>query len=141
MVSTFTQLIPQYSKHKSEAKDFLIHLVGAAQFEVYNSELYNLPAYKSPQVAAELQNYYDNDPFQSDPPDKLKLCEDAADWSANIGYPGAANAAIAEVFGSAIIESMFRDVVQNTATPDQAVSKALNEMGPIFDKWRAEGLI
>jgi ABC-type glycerol-3-phosphate transport system substrate-binding protein len=139
MVSTFTQLIPSYSKHKSEAMDFLLHLVGAGAFEVYNSELYNLPAF--PVGTAELQQYFGNDPFYSDPPDKLALFSDAGDWSANVGYPASANAAIADVFNESIIAEMFRTFVRGEVTDDAAIQNALDRIGPIFDEWRAQGLL
>ncbi len=139
MVSTFTQLVPNYSKHKSEAKDFLLHLVGAGAFEVYNSELYNLPAF--PVGTDELQTYFGNDPFYSDPPDKLALFSNARDWSANVGYPASANAAIADVFNASIIAEMFRTFVRGEASDDAVIANALERMTPIFDDWRAKGLL
>lgn len=139
MVSTFTQLVPNYSKHKSEAKDFLLHLVGAGAFEVYNSELYNLPAF--PVGTDELQTYFNNDPFYSDPPDKLALFSNARDWSANVGYPASANAAIADVFNASIVAEMFRTFVRGEASDDTVIANALARMTPIFDDWRAKGLL
>jgi ABC-type glycerol-3-phosphate transport system substrate-binding protein len=139
MVSTFTQLIPRYSQNVNAAKDFLLYLVSAGQFEVYNSELYNLPAF--PVGTDELETYFGNDPFYSDPPDKLALFSDAASWSANVGYPASANAAVADVFNESILAEMFRSFVRGEVNEDAAINNALDRIGPIFDKWRGEGLI
>lgn len=139
MVSTFTQLVPSYSKHQSEAKDFIVHLASAAQFEVYNSELYNLPAF--PVGTAELENYFNRDPFASDPPDKLSLFADARNWSANVGYPASANAAISDVFNESIIAEMFRSFVRGEVNEDTAIANALARITPIFEMWRSRGLL
>jgi multiple sugar transport system substrate-binding protein len=139
MVSTFTQLIPNYSKHKSEAKDFILHLVSAGAFEVYNSELYNLPAF--PVGTEELAAYFGNDPFYSDPPDKLALFTDAREWSANVGYPASANAAVADVFNESILAEMFRTFVRGEATDDAVITNALSRIEPIYEQWRSQGLL
>jgi multiple sugar transport system substrate-binding protein len=139
MVSTFTQLIPNYSKHKSEAKDFILHLVSAGAFEVYNSELYNLPAF--PVGTEELATYFGNDPFYSDPPDKLALFTDAREWSANVGYPASANAAVADVFNESILAEMFRTFVRGEATDDAVITNALSRIEPIYEQWRSQGLL
>lgn len=139
MVSTFTQLIPKYSQNVNAAKDFLLYLVSAGEFEVYNSELYNLPAF--PVGTDELDKYFSNDPFYSDPPDKLALFADAASWSANVGYPASANAAVSDVFNESIIAEMFRTFVRGEVNEDVAINNALDRIGPIFDEWRGKGLL
>ncbi len=139
MVSTFTQLVPSYSKHKSEAKDFLLYLASAGEYEVYNSELYNLPAF--PVAGQDLGKYFGNDPFYSDPPDKLALFSNARDWSANVGYPASANAAVADVFNASILAEMFRTFVRGEVSDDAAITRALERIGPIYDEWRAKGLL
>ena len=139
MVSTFTQLVPTYSKHKSEAKDFLIYLASAAAFEVYNSELYNLPAFAV--GGSDISDSFTNDPFFSDPPDKLALFADASDWSTNVGYPASANAAVADVFNESILAEMFRDFVRGDVDENGAIANAVERIEPIFAGWKSEGLV
>lgn len=139
MVSTFTQLVPSYSKHQSEAKDFLLHLASAGEYELYNSELYNLPAFSAESGA--FDNYFANDPFSSDPPDKLALFANARDWSANVGFPASANAAVSQVFNETILAEMFRSFVRGEVNEDTAIANALDRIGPIFDEWRSKGLL
>ena len=61
------------------------------------SELYNFPAW--PSTCPELSKAGStNDPYDSEPADKLALLKTANDWTTNLGHPGPANAAIGEIF-------------------------------------------
>lgn len=136
IVSTFTQLIPEYAVNKQAAKDFIVHMVSAGAFEVFNSELSNIPAYE-----AEINSYFSVDPFGSDPPDKLSLFSDATGWSANIGWPAASNAAAADVFNESILAEMFRTFIRGEVNEDVAIANALARINPIFEQRRSEGLL
>ena len=109
---------------------------------VYNSELYNFPAFSNttPDLFAE-GGWLDRDPFGSNPADKLAVLKDAGLWSTNIGHPGSANAAVDEVFRAFIIPDMFAKAARGEMTTIEAVSWAESETVPIFEKWRARGLV
>ena len=109
---------------------------------VFNSELYNFPAF--PSTAPKLMEdggWLDADPFGSNPPDKLANLKGAGAWSTNIGHPGPANAATGEVFAASIIPQMFARAVLGEMTPEEAAIWAEGQIDPIFRKWRATGLV
>jgi multiple sugar transport system substrate-binding protein len=137
-----TYIIPNHAANPDAAKEFILHLVANYNQVVFNSELYNFPAFATtaPQLFAE-GGWLDVDPFGSRPVDKLRLLRDAESWSTVIGHPGAANAAIGEVFGTFIIPNMFAKAARGEMTPEDAVAEAEQLMIPIFERWRAEGLM
>lgn len=61
--------------------------------------------------------------------------------TARVGYPASANAAVADVFNESIMAEMFRSFVRGEVSEDAAINNALDRIGPIFDKWRGEGLL
>ncbi len=135
-------IVPQHAKNVDAAKEFMLNLVANYNQVVFNSELYNFPSFMStaPQLMAD-KGWLDVDPFGSRPVDKLKVLKDAESWSTVIGHPGAANPAIGEVFGTFILPNMFAKAARGDMTPDAAVADAEAQMKPIFDKWRAQGLM
>lgn len=137
-----TYFIPNHAPNPDAAKEFILHLVANYNQVVFNSQLYNFPAFAStaPQLFAE-GGWLDVDPFGSRPVDKLRLLRDAETWSTVIGHPGAANAAIGEVFGTFIIPNMYAKAARGEMTPEEAVADAEAQMIPIFERWRAEGLM
>jgi multiple sugar transport system substrate-binding protein len=137
-----TYIVPNHAANPDAAKEFILHLVANYNQAVFNSALYNFPAFSStaPQLLAE-GGWLDVDPFGSRPVDKLRLLRDAESWSTVIGHPGPANAAIGEVFGTFIIPNMFAKAARGEMTPEEAVAEAEQLMIPIFDNWRQQGLI
>ena len=89
----------------------------------------------------QLNGWLARDPFGAKPADKLAFLKDATKWSTNIGYPGPSNTAIGEVFGTFLIPTMFARAARGEATPKQAVTQAEAQIKPIFEKWRARGLV
>ena len=137
-----TYIVPNHAANPDAAKEFILHLVSNYNQVVFNSQLYNFPAFAStaPQLYAE-GGWLDVDPFGSRPVDKLRLLRDSESWSTVIGHPGAANAAIGEVFGTFIIPNMFAKAARGEMTPEEAVAEAESLMIPIFERWRGEGLM
>jgi multiple sugar transport system substrate-binding protein len=137
-----TYVIPNHAANPDAAKEFILHLVANYNQAVFNSALYNFPAFAStaPQLLAE-GGWLDVDPFGSRPVDKLKLLKEAESWSTVIGHPGPANAAIGEVFGTFIIPNIFAKAARGEVTPEEAVAEAEQLMIPIFDNWRQQGLM
>jgi multiple sugar transport system substrate-binding protein len=60
-------------------------------------------------------------------------------YTANLGYPGYANAAVSEIFNTSLIPSMFASVAQGKSTPEDAARTAQAQFSGIFKKWRDAG--
>jgi multiple sugar transport system substrate-binding protein len=132
-------IVPKFSKNLDTAKQFLLDLVGSYADAVNNSELYNFPAF--PSTAPELTNWLQDDPFGSNPSDKLAVLQGAEQWSTNVGHPGPANAAIGEVFGTFVLPNMMASVARGQASAKDAVASAEGQIKQIFAKWRKQGLV
>ncbi len=117
----------------------MLHLTANYNQATFNSELYTFPAF--PDTVPQLGDWLANDPFGSRPADKLAFLVDAEEWTAYIGFPGPANPATGEVFGTNIIPSMMARAALGEVTPEEAVCEAHDQIEQIFDKWRAEGLV
>jgi multiple sugar transport system substrate-binding protein len=85
--------------------------------------------------------WLDLDPFGARPVDKMAFMKGAPEWSSVIGHPGPANAAIGEVFNTFLIPQMFAAVARGEMTPEAAAADAEAKMVPIFERWKAEGLM
>ena len=120
----------------------MLHLTENYDQAVFNSELYNFPAFAS--LGEELYKeggWLDVDPFGSKPEDKLKILKNAEEWVVHLGYPGPANPAVAEVYAKNIITSMMGQVARNEKTAEEAVAEAEAEIKEIFEKWREKGFV
>ncbi|MBI2845788.1 MAG: extracellular solute-binding protein [Chloroflexi bacterium] len=135
-------IIPKFVQNPDAAKEFLLHLVANYDKAVFESELYNFPAFFStaPNLLRE-GGWLDDDPFRSNPRNKLDVLKTAEQWSTNIGYPGPANAAEGEIFATFVIPNMFAKAARGELSPADAVAEAESLINPIFAKWRAEGLV
>lgn len=137
-----TYVIPQHSPNINAAKDFLLGLVEHYNEAVYASRLFYFPAFPdtTPQLV-EADGWLDSDPFESTPRDKLAVLKDATSWSVPLGYPGNANPAVGEVFGAGTVPQMFAHAVSGSMTPAEAAAWGEDQIGPIFERWRATGLL
>ena len=140
----YIYVIPKYVQgaELEAAKAFILHLVANYNQAVFNSELYNFPAFEStvPQLFGE-DSWLNNDPFGSRPADKLKVLLTAKDWVTYLGYPGPSNPAVAEVYATHIIPTMMGKAALGELTPEEAVAEAEAQIKEIFAKWRAKGLV
>ncbi len=141
----YIYIIPNYVEEGPEleaAYDFLLHLTENYNQAVFNSELYNFPAFETtaPQLFGE-GSWLENDPFGSRPADKLTVLLTAEDWVTYLGWPGPSNPAIAEVYATNIIPTMMGRAALGELTPDEAVAEAEAQINDIFDKWRERGLV
>jgi Bacterial extracellular solute-binding protein len=134
-------IVPKWASNVDKIKQFLVDLVGADHAAVYNSQLYDFPAFANTPGVAPLPGWLKNDPFGSHPADKLAVLAGAQQWTTNIGYPGAANAAIGEIFDTNVLPTMMAAAAQGKATPKSAVASAAKQCDAIFSKWRAKGLV
>jgi multiple sugar transport system substrate-binding protein len=134
-------VIPNYVEgpELEAAQAFLLHLTANYNQAVFNSKLYNFPAF--PSTVPELEGWLALDPFGSRPPDKLTVLATANDWVTWLGYPGPANPAIGEIFGSNLIVTMMAEAARGEKTPEEAVTDAETQINAIFEKWRDAGLV
>ena len=79
-----------------------------------------------------------NDPAAM-PSEKYSVLRDAAEWTACIGYPGFANAAIDEIFSTWVISTMFSEVARGRMTPEEAMRGATARVRDIYAAWRDRG--
>jgi ABC-type glycerol-3-phosphate transport system substrate-binding protein len=135
----YNWIIPKHAKGVDAAKAFLLHYTENFAAATWASKLYDFPAFA--ERVPQLNGWLDADPFGAKPADKLSFLKDATEWSTNIGYPGPSNTAIGEVFGTFVIPNMFASAARGSATPKQAVARAEAQIKPIFEKWRARGLV
>jgi len=137
----YIYVIPSYVEgpELEAAKAFLLHLTANYNQVVFNSELYNFPAFES--TVPQLEGWLENDPFGSRPPDKLTVLLTAKDWVTYLGWPGPSNPAIAEVYATNIIPTMMGQAALGELTPEEAVAQAEQQIEDIFDKWRDRGLV
>ncbi len=132
-------IIPDHAANPDAAKEFLLHLVANYSEATNNTELYTFPAF--PDTVPELDGWLEEDPYNSNPLDKLEFLKGAQEWSTNVGHPGPANAAIGEVFGTFVLPVMMAKAARGNLSPAEAVAEAETAVTAIFDKWRGEGLV
>jgi multiple sugar transport system substrate-binding protein len=132
-------VIPQHAKNPDAAKEFILHLTANYSQATNNSELYTFPAF--PSTVQQLNGWLENDPFGSQPANKLAFLKDAEKWSTTIGHPGPANAAIGEVFDTFILPQMMARAARGEMSARDAVVDAENRIRPIYQRWRERGLV
>jgi multiple sugar transport system substrate-binding protein len=156
----YVTMVPKFAEKNADlAKRFLLDRVANYDRAMWESKLYNSPAFFSgvvpsgergyPAVAnakqlRDLHNaWFSKDPFSlpGERTDKLLPLMDAEKWSVNVGFPGAANPAEGEIFGTFVLPGMFARVAQGKQTAEESVKQAAGQCNIIFDKWRAQGLI
>ncbi|MDT0353020.1 ABC transporter substrate-binding protein [Pseudonocardia charpentierae] len=135
----YNWIIPSFAANADAAKEFLLYYTDNLDVIAWNSRLYDFPAYAD--VVPDLAGWLQSDPFGARPADKLALLANATEWSTNIGYPGTANTAEGEVFATFVIPNMFARAARGEVSAQQAVTDAEAQIRPIFDQWRARGLI
>ncbi len=156
----YVSVIPKFASANADlAKRFLLDLVAHYDRAMWESKLYNSPAFFNAPILSDDRGYpkvagaktfrdvfhawFTNDPFvlPGEAKGKLQPLIDAEKWSANIGHPGVANPAEGEIFGTFVLPNMFARVAQGNQTAEESVKQAAAECKKIFEKWRAQGLI
>jgi ABC-type glycerol-3-phosphate transport system substrate-binding protein len=135
----YNWIIPQSTANPDAAKEFLLHYTANLESAAYHSQLYDFPAWDG--LVPKLNDWLEDDPFGSEPADKLSILTTSTDWATNIGHPGPANTAEGEVFGLPVIPNMFARAARGELTPEQSVAEATAEVEAIFTKWRDRGLV
>jgi maltose-binding protein MalE len=135
----YNWIVPKHAANVDAAKEFLLHYTANFASATWHSKLYDFPAWA--ERVPQLDGWLDNDPYGAKPANKLAFLGEATQWSTNIGYPGPSNTAIGEVFGTFLIPTMFARAARGELNPKQAVAQAEAQIKPIFEKWRARGLV
>jgi maltose-binding protein MalE len=135
----YNWIVPKHAENPDAAKEFLLHYTTNYARATYESELYDFPAF--PKLVPKLNSWLDDDPFGSEPRNKLSVLKGALDWSTNVGRLGNANTAIGEVFGTFIVPNMYARAARGRQTPEESVARAESQIKPVFEKWRRQGLV
>ncbi len=124
------------------AKSFMLHLAANYGKAVFNSELYNFPAWPStaPQLDAK-DGWLDEDPFGDGVKTNLSALSGSDDNFVNFGYPGVANPAISQIYDEKVITKMVERVVTGQMSAEESVQIADQRAREIFKIWRDKGLV
>lgn len=138
-------VMPKYvtnEQSKLAAEKFMLDLTANASWGTYESELYDFPAFPKqvPQLFAK-GGWLDNDPYGSQPADKLNVLRDADQWTAWPGYPGSSNPAVSEVYNTHLLTTMMAQAARGQKTPEQAVKDTARQIEGIVAKWKKLGLV
>lgn len=131
-------VIWKFAENKEGAKKFLVDYIGNFKKAFLASQFYNFPCF--PTTVPDLQRQIARDP-KAHPPDKYKVLGDVLTWATNVGYPGYANAAIDEIFGTWVIPVMFAKAAKGVLSPEEAIKGAEAACNRIFAKWREKRLV
>lgn len=128
----------KFAENIEGAKKFLIDYTTDFRQAFVAGEFYDFPCF--PKTVPDLQKLIANDP-KAHPPDKYKVLDDVLNWATNVGYPGYANAAIDEIFGTWVLNVMFAKAASGAASPEEALKEADAASKRIFGKWKEKGLV
>ena len=131
-------VIWKFAENIDGAKQFLVDYTSDFRQAFRAGEFYDFPCF--PSTVPDLKALIGSDP-KAHPPDKYALLEDVTTWATNVGYPGYANAAIDEIFGTWVVNVMFAKAASGSATPEEALREAETASRRIFGKWKDKGLI
>jgi multiple sugar transport system substrate-binding protein len=135
----YNWIVPTHAENPDAAKEFLLHYTANHAAVTYHSKLYDLPAWA--ELVPDRDAWLTNDPFGANPADKLSLLTTATDWSTNIGHPGPASPAAAEIFNTFVVSNMLARAARGEQSPEESVAQAEEECNAIFTKWRDQGLV
>jgi multiple sugar transport system substrate-binding protein len=128
----------KFAENIDGAKQFLVDYTTDFRQAFQAGEFYDFPCF--PKTVPDLKKLIAHDP-KAHPPDKYKVLDDVIEWATNVGYPGYANAAIDEIFGTWVINVMFAKAASGSATPEEALHEAEAAAKRIFGKWKDKGLV
>lgn len=139
--NVLTHVIPAYVEGAEweAAQRFLLDYLANYNDALWHSELYNLPCY--PASATELDTWLSEDPFGSQPMDKFRFLANVREWSAQLGYPGAVNPAISQVYAENLLPKMVAKVALGEMSVAESVARTHEQIEAIFAGWRARGLV
>jgi multiple sugar transport system substrate-binding protein len=128
----------KFAENIEGAKKFLIDYTTGFRDAFMAGEFYDFPCFEK--TVPDLKKLISSDP-KAHPPDKYRVLEDVVTWATNVGYPGYANAAIDEIFGTWVLNVMFAKAASGAASPEDALREADAAGKRVFAKWREKGLV
>jgi multiple sugar transport system substrate-binding protein len=128
----------KFAENIDGAKKFLIDYTTDFRQAFVAGEFYDFPCF--PKAVSDLPRLIANDP-KAHPPEKYRVLDDVLNWATNVGYPGYANAAIDETFGTWVLNVMFAKAASGSVTPEEALREADAACKRIFGKWKEKGLV
>ncbi len=128
----------KFAENIDGAKKFLVDYTTDFRQPFVAGEFYDFPCF--PKTVPDLSKLIASDP-KAHPPDKYKVLDDVLTWATNVGYPGYANAAIDEIFGTWVLNVMFAKAASGSATPEEALQEADAASKRIWGKWKEKGLV
>lgn len=131
--------IPNHAEYPDTAKAFLFHLLENYEAALLASQLYNFPTFF--ETTPGLFDALENDPFGSDPADKMNVMNDADSWTVNLGWPGPANAMAGEAQTTFILSNMMAQTARGDLTAAEAVAEAEELLNQSAETWRSRGLM
>ncbi len=131
--------IPNHAEYPDTAKAFLMHLLENYEAGFMASQLYNFPTFNAtvPGMADALAE----DPFGSEPADKMNVMADADTWTVNLGWPGPANAMAGEAQTTFILSNMMAKAARDEMSVEDAVAEAETLLEQSAQNWRDRGLM
>lgn len=130
-------VIWKFAQNQQGAKKFLVDYIDNFHAGFEASKYYNFPCFAN--TVPDLRQLLEADPHR--PAGKYKVLDDVLQWATNVGYPGYANAAIDEVFGTWVINTMFAKAASGVLSPEDAVAEADSRVHRIFAKWQERHLV
>lgn len=130
-------VIWNFAQNKEGAKKFLVDYIDNFLEGFKASQYYNFPCFSS--TVPDLGKMLADDPHK--PLGKYKVLGDVTEWATNVGYPGYANAAIDEIFGTWVLNTMFAKAAAGVMSPAEAVKEADQRCRAIFAKWQDRKLV
>jgi multiple sugar transport system substrate-binding protein len=131
-------VIWKFAANIEGAQKFLVDYIDNFGAAFRACSFYNFPSFAEtvPDLTALI-----SDDSKAIPKDKYAVLSDVLDWATNVGYPGYANAAIDEAFGTWVINTMFAKAATGADTPEDALAGAEKSMKAIWEKWKEKGMI
>jgi multiple sugar transport system substrate-binding protein len=128
----------KFSENIEGAKKFLVDYTTNFDQAFRAGEFHDFPCFEK--TVPDLQKLIAKD-SKGQPPDKYRVLDDVLTWATNVGYPGYANAAIDEIFGTWVLNVMFAKAASGSASPEEALREADTACKRIFGKWKEKGLV
>lgn len=130
-------VIWKFAENVEGAKKFLVDYIDNFHRGFVASQYYNFPCFAS--TVPDLDKLLADDPHT--PAGKYQVLADVTKWATNVGYPGYANAAIDEIFGTWVLNTMFAKAASGTMSPQAAIREADRKCRAIFAKWQTKKLV
>jgi multiple sugar transport system substrate-binding protein len=132
----------KFAQNAAAAKKYIVDQQLAYQQHFVQSQFYNFPAWTNAVKGGfpAMNRMAARDAHK--PRGKYTILTTIARrYTANVGYPGFANAGVGDIFNQSLIPQMFAQVAQGKMTPEDAARSMQGKFRSIYGTWRAQGLL